>query len=92
MNYTGSRACRVQPREIRYQAPRMNRAVSDNCGCSDKIEDTNIYKHADQLPLTMAYVPRQKFTNTFNLCKALQVGTIFPEMCKPFCGKRGVCR
>ncbi|MFQ7549658.1 MAG: spore coat associated protein CotJA [Blautia marasmi] len=29
---------------------------------------------------------------TFELCKALQMGTIFPELCKPFCGKRGGCR
>ena len=25
----------------------------------------------------------------FELKKALQVGTIFPELCKPFCGRRG---
>ena len=40
----------------------------------------------------MAYVSGQNFINTFHLQKALQVGTIFPELCMPFCGKRGVCR
>lgn len=44
------------------------------------------------LPLAMAYVPWQTFGNTYEPCKALQLGTIFPELCKPFCGKRGVCR
>lgn len=44
------------------------------------------------LPLAMAYVPWQPFGNTYEPCKALQLGTIFPELCKPFCGKRGVCR
>ena len=89
MNYAASRSCRIQPRDFRSQNPRRPRS---GFNCSDKIEDTAIYKHADQLPLAMAYVPKQRFGNTFSLCKALQDGTIFPELCKPFCGKRGVCR
>lgn len=44
------------------------------------------------LPLAMAYVPWQSFNNTYEPCKALHTGTIFPELCKPFCGKRGACR
>ncbi|MBS5078695.1 MAG: spore coat associated protein CotJA [Clostridiales bacterium] len=43
------------------------------------------------MPVAMAYVPWQTFHDKFELCKALEVGTIFPELCKPFCGKRG-CR
>lgn len=39
--------------------------------------------------LAMAYVPFQDYQKTYDLCHALQVGTIFPELCKPFCGKRG---
>lgn len=42
----------------------------------------------DSLPLAMGYIPCQKFCTTFELCKALQVGTIFPELCKPFIGKQ----
>ena len=43
-------------------------------------------------PVAMAYVPFQPaFHHTFQLCKALQVGTIFPDLYKPFCGKRGGC-
>ncbi len=89
MYYNASRSCRIQPRES---------ALTDSCcgqrssGNSDKIEDTCIYAHADELPLTMAYVPCQKFCHPFELCKGFQVGTIFPELCKPFCGKRGGCR
>lgn len=45
----------------------------------------------EDMPLAMAYVPWQSFHNTYELCKAFQIGTIFPELCKPFCGKRG-CR
>ena len=40
-------------------------------------------------PLAMAYVPCQKFTENFTLSYGLSVGTIFPQLCKPFCGKRG---
>ncbi|MDO4175845.1 MAG: spore coat associated protein CotJA [Eubacteriales bacterium] len=40
----------------------------------------------------MSYVPWQPaFHHTFELCKALRVGTIFPDLCKPFCGRRGKC-
>lgn len=87
MYYNTSRSCHIQPRES-----------ADSCRCqrswedSDKIEDTCIYNHADELPLAMAYVPCQKFQHTFDLCKGFQMGTIFPELCKPFCGKRGGCR
>ena len=86
MSFTPSRSCRIQPRKY-----------PSSCHChsawnSDKIEDTRIYSHADELPLTMAYVPCQKFSETFELCKGLKMGTISPELCKPFCGKRGGCR
>lgn len=43
------------------------------------------------MPLAMAYVPWQTLHHTFELNKALQVGTIFPDLCKPFCGRRGNC-
>lgn len=42
--------------------------------------------------LAMAYVPVQQFNQMFDLTKGLQMGTIFPELCLPFCGKRGVCK
>ncbi|MFR3036962.1 spore coat associated protein CotJA [Blautia hydrogenotrophica] len=38
----------------------------------------------------MAYVPYQKYQQPFDLCYALSVGSIFPDLCKPFCGRRGV--
>lgn len=92
MNYGVSRSCncKTKPREMPAQNSCMQR-TAPNC-CCDKIEDMGIYAHADHLPLAMAYVSCQNFTNTFHLQKALQMGTIFPELCMPFCGKRGVCR
>src|SRR5699024_11558299 len=51
MNYTASRSCRISPREM---SPSWG--CQPSSGSSDKIEDTCIYTHADELPLTMAYV------------------------------------
>jgi len=60
---------------------------SNRCNMPKK---SNMYAGVDGLPLAMAYIPWQRFCTTFELHKALQVGTIFPELEKPFCGKRGV--
>lgn len=46
----------------------------------------------DSLPLAMAYVPWQNFHTVYEVDKALGYGTIFPELYKPFLGKRGFCR
>lgn len=89
INYSASRTGMMQPKDFRFQ---NSRRIQTGCSCSDKVEDTALYKHVDHLPLAMAYVPSQRFGNTFALGKALQMGTIFPELCKPFCGRRGVCR
>lgn len=45
-----------------------------------------------QFPIAMVYVPWQRFSQTYELSKGLCAGTIFPELNKPFCGKRGVCK
>lgn len=45
----------------------------------------------DQFPIAMAYVPWQQLTNVFeNLEEAFKTGTIFPELEKPFKGRRCV--
>ena len=44
------------------------------------------------LALAIAYVPWQYWDQTYDLEKALQCGTIFSELNKPFLGKRGGCR
>lgn len=54
--------------------------------------NTAMFQHLQHLPIAMAYVPCQQFGETFELDYALRVGTIFPELCKPFCGKRGMMR
>lgn len=46
----------------------------------------------ENMPLAMAYVPWQHFSQVYEPDKALAYGTIFPELNKPFLGKRGVLR
>lgn len=38
--------------------------------------------------VAMAYVPWQHFTNSYEPQKALSIGTIFPELDKPFLGRK----
>ena len=42
----------------------------------------------EDLPLAMAYVPMQSWGETYDGLKALDSGTIFPELDLPFCGRR----
>ena len=45
----------------------------------------------DTFPLAMAYVPMQQFQSIYELDEALQNGTVFPELNKPFMGWKGGC-
>ena len=44
------------------------------------------------MPVAMAYVPWQKWKDIYEPCKALESGTIFAELDKPFLGKGGMRR
>ena len=45
----------------------------------------------DRFPIAMAYVPWQHFEKIYdNLDEGYQNGTIFPELFKPFTGRRCV--
>lgn len=58
----------------------LNTAVRKNFGCNE---------YFDQFPLAMAYVPWQRLTNIYeDLDEAFHNGTIFPELNKPFSGRR----
>lgn len=46
-------------------------------------------KPAPQTALAMAYIPMQRFEQVYDLSMALMHGTLFPDLCKPFCGKGG---
>lgn len=92
-NYQGCRSMRtgasgrgdMRPSCMTCPMPVKKEATS--CSCPEK--KNTMYECLETLPVAMAYVPYQKYTTTFDLCYALKVGTIFPELCKPFCGKGG---
>lgn len=44
------------------------------------------------MPIAMAYVPWQQWKDLYDLPKALESGTIFAELDKPFLGKGGMRR
>ncbi len=45
------------------------------------------YTYLGRLPLAMAYVPFQRWGSIYDPCRALQRGTIFPDLDLPFCGR-----
>lgn len=89
-----ARSCPAGRPAERQFAYSQNRQPS-SCACrmrGTSSRDKEMYEHVDHMEPAMAYVPCQKFTDTYDLCYALSVGTIFPQLCRPFCGKRGVRR
>ncbi len=63
-----------------------------DCGCGPanaRVDAIYHHIHESNAPLAMGYVPYQHWETTFELCRALQCGTIFPGLHKPFCGRGG---
>lgn len=55
--------------------------------CQDS--ESSCMNHMHDMAIAMAYVPWQHFNSMYELPMALQVGTIFPELNKPFRGSKG---
>ena len=77
---------------------RMNRGccgannMQNRRAASNNMETRNFprrMEHVDHMTPAMAYVPMQRFEQVYDLAAALKNGTLFPELCKPFCGKGG---
>ena len=64
---------------------RCNRGMPPK-SCREKNESC-----MDKFPVGMAYVPWQNWNQIYELDKALSRGTLFPELDKPFIGRRA-CR
>ena len=70
----------------------MNTCGQSRCGrtpYSSPMVRTKDTWSAENFALAMAYVPMQHFKSVYELDEALQVGTIFPELNKPFKGWKG---
>ena len=53
------------------------------------MKDYNFDEYFERFPIAMAYVPFQQMSHIYeNLEEALKIGTIFPELTKPFVGRR----
>lgn len=53
------------------------------------MKDYMYKENCDNFPIAMAYVPWQQFNGiNDNLEEAYDIGTIFPELDKPFTGRR----
>ena len=64
----------------------QNRTVTPTCSQTKGF-------YPDKFPLAMTYVPWQDWNKQYEFDRALRVGTIFPELDKPFTGRRNVpCR
>ena len=78
--------------ECRMDNNRMS--CKNNSGYQNECPDntkTSSKIYWGDLPIGMGYVPAQMNWKTYSLQKGLSMGTIFPELCKPFCGKGGGC-
>ena len=66
-----------------------------NCNCTSMNTERQYmtdFKHPndENRTIAMAYVPGQQLRNLYDLEQALQVGTIFAELDKPFTGRGGM--
>ena len=74
---------------MNYAAGNMQ-ADTASCGCRRQNSRDRASCSVDGCPLAMAYVPWQMWRDIYEPCKALETGTIFAELDKPFLGMRGV--
>lgn len=65
----------------------MPQNVRGGCG----LEPEAVYRKTDFM-VGMAYVPWQYFHTVYETDKALETGTIFPELDKPFLAEGRGCR
>ena len=92
MNRSGCRPYNRTCGMMNFCNSAISRAQDCPCSKSASANTDNMYEHLKHLTPAMAYAPYQQFTSAYDLDYALSVGTIFPQLCKPFCGKRGVRR
>lgn len=93
-NYMNSCNCRQQAANRHIADYSMTPLQTNGCpvtSASSHSTCAGFYDKIDTLPLGMAYVPVQHYNQMFPLCRGLKEGTIFPELCLPFCGKRRKC-
>jgi hypothetical protein len=74
-----------------------NSCAANNCGSqaqtnrSDNDEEVTHRHHQrrEHMPIGMAYVPMQEWSEMYDACEGLCEGSAFPELNLIFCGVRG---
>lgn len=69
-----------------------NSMICENNNSSDCRNHMKDSSSLGKMAIAMGYVPWQYFNTTYEPAKALKVGTIFPELDKPFYGRKGARR
>lgn len=101
----GQQNCPAEACECKTPQPCEKEQQTRQCGASESRKpDCNVpkceasehckcrYDVLEDLPIAMAYVPWQRWQNVCEPCKAIKMGTIFEDLCKPFLGRGGCNR
>lgn len=77
----------------------ISRNTETSCNCEREagcVREAGRMREPECIPsnfvVGMAYVPWQNLTTVYEPHQALEAGTIFPELDKPFWAGRGMCR
>ncbi len=68
----------------------MLETASSQVPCSDCRKNSEMSAFPAQTPVGMAYVPYQQWKNVYDPSVALDRGTVFEDLDKPFLGERPV--
>lgn len=71
--------------ENRYASNQMMPRMQQHGDCGNSMHD-----ELRGMPIAMGYVPWQNFGCTYEPMEGLHAGTIFPELEKPFYGRKGM--
>lgn len=72
------------PAERSERGTRAKKVIRNSGTGEDRFSDIMLRN----LPLTMAYVPFQQIEDVYNCDEALKSGTLFPNLDKPFLGRK----
>lgn len=79
---------KVKRNKERKTMGNCNRSYMGQRECCERYDMSS----SQEFVIAMAYVPWQHFEHVYEPDRALAIGTIFPELNKPFYGRRGTCR
>lgn len=92
--YAGAKSCaNTQPCAGTQRDKDQTPSVSCECGINEAADNAVCVCHSNtsgiNMPIGMCYVPWQKWGRVYDACNALERGTLFPDLDKPFLG--GYC-